>query len=250
MLALMKRLMNSIFGKIVVMIIIAGMAFWGADQAWTTMNGGLGSNLAAAGPRNIDMTTFDSRVENLLRNLNANAEKPITKSEAADQGIVDQVFQLEKSKIVSLGYASTIGVTPSTNAVVEQLKTVEAFKNPLTGELDLNTYREVLYQNRFTKEQYEQQVSDDLTLKTLGEAATAAIYRHKSSPAFRLSILAKHATSPGSSSMQRRRQRQTHRPMRKSAPSTMKTWRHSNSRNVVPSTCCAFLPKTSWQTSP
>ena len=176
MLALMKRLMNSIFGKIVVMIIIAGMAFWGADQAWTTMNTGLGSNLAAAGPRGIDMTTLDRRVENLLRNLNANADKPITKSEAAEQGIVDQVFELEKAKIVSLGYAASIGIEPSTSAIVEQLKTVDAFKNPLTGELDLNTYREVLYQNRFTKEEYEQQVSDDLTLKTLGEAASAAIY--------------------------------------------------------------------------
>ncbi|MEH6412053.1 MAG: SurA N-terminal domain-containing protein [Hyphomonas sp.] len=172
----MKRLMNSIFGKIVVMIIIAGMAFWGADQAWTTMNTGLGSNLAAAGPRGIDMTTLDRRVENLLRNLNANADKPITKSEAAEQGIVDQVFELEKAKIVSLGYAASIGIEPSTSAIVEQLKTVDAFKNPLTGELDLNTYREVLYQNRFTKEEYEQQVSDDLTLKTLGEAASAAIY--------------------------------------------------------------------------
>ena len=176
MLALMKSLMNSIFGKIIVMIIIAGMAFWGADSAWTTMSTGLGSNLAAAGPRGIDMTTLDRRVENLLRNLNANADKPITKSEAADQGIVDQVFELEKAKIVNLGYAGTIGVEPSTNAVVEQLKTVDAFKNPLTGELDLNTYREVLYQNRFTKDEYEQQVSDDLTLKTLGEAASAAIY--------------------------------------------------------------------------
>ena len=176
MLALMKRLMNSIFGKIVVMIIIAGMAFWGADQAWTTMNTGLGSNLAAAGPRGIDMTTLDRRVENLLRNLNANADKPITKSEAAEQGIVDQVFELEKAKIVSLGYAASIGIEPSTSAIVEQLKTVDAFKNPLTGELDLNTYREVLYQNRFTKEEYEQQVSDDLTLKTLGEAASAATY--------------------------------------------------------------------------
>ncbi|KJS37768.1 MAG: hypothetical protein VR74_07790 [Hyphomonas sp. BRH_c22] len=172
----MKRLMNSIFGKIVVMIIIAGMAFWGADQAWTTMNTGLGSNLAAAGPRGIDMTTLDRRVENLLRNLNANADKPITKSEAAEQGIVDQVFELEKAKIVSLGYAASIGIEPSTSAIVEQLKTVDAFKNPLTGELDLNTYREVLYQNRFTKEEYEQQVSDDLTLKTLGEAASAATY--------------------------------------------------------------------------
>ena len=60
--------------------------------------------------------------------------------------------------------------------MVEQLKTVDAFKNPLTGELDLNTYREVLYQNRFTKEEYEQQVSDDLALKTLSEGATAALF--------------------------------------------------------------------------
>lgn len=176
MLALMKSLMNTIFGKFVVLIIIAGMAFWGADQAWTSMNTGLGSNLAAAGPRGIDMTTFDRRVENLLRNLNANADKPVTKSEAAEQGIVDQVFELETSKIVSLGYASTIGIAPSTSAVVAQLKTVDAFKNPLTGELDLNTYREVLYQNRLTKEEYEQQVADDLALQTLAEAAAAATY--------------------------------------------------------------------------
>ncbi|MBU2085377.1 MAG: SurA N-terminal domain-containing protein [Alphaproteobacteria bacterium] len=176
MLALMKSLMNSIFGKIVVMIICAGMALWGADQAWTAVNSGLGSNLAGAGARGIDAQTLDRRVENLLRNINANADKPITKSEAADQGIVDQVFELEKSKIVNLGYANAIGVKPSTDAVVEQLKTVDAFKNPLTGELDLNTYREVLYQNRFTKEEYEQQVSDDLTLKTMSEGATAALF--------------------------------------------------------------------------
>ena len=176
MLAVMKSLMNSIFGKIVVMIICAGMALWGADQAWTAVNSGLGSNLAAAGARGIDAQTLDRRVENLLRNINANADKPITKSEAVEQGIIDQVFQLEKSKIVSLGYANAVGIKPSTDAVVEQLKTVDAFKNPLTGELDLNTYREVLYQNRFTKEEYEQQVSDDLALKTLSEGATAALF--------------------------------------------------------------------------
>jgi peptidyl-prolyl cis-trans isomerase D len=176
MLALMKSLMNSIFGKIVIMIIIAGMAFWGVDTMVAQMRSGLGSDLAAAGSRSIDVTGLDRRVENLLRNLNANADKPITKSEAVDQGLVDQVFEVEKSKIVNLGYAGMIGVKPSANAVVEQLKTVDAFKNPLTGELDLNTYREVLYQNRFTKEEYEQQVSDDLTLKTLSDAASAAIY--------------------------------------------------------------------------
>jgi peptidyl-prolyl cis-trans isomerase D len=176
MLAVMKSLMNSIFGKIVVMIICAGMALWGADQAWTAVNSGLGGNLAGAGTRGMDATSLDRRVETLLRNINTNAEKPITKSEAVEQGIVDQVFELEKSRIVSLGYANAIGIKPSTDAVVEQLKTVDAFKNPLTGELDLNTYREVLYQNRLTKEEYEQQVSDDLILKTLSEGATAALF--------------------------------------------------------------------------
>jgi peptidyl-prolyl cis-trans isomerase D len=176
MLALMKSLMNSFVGKIIVMIIIAGMAFWGVDQMFAQLRGGIGSNMAAAGSRGFDAIAFDRRVESVIRNINADAEEPVTKPELLEQGVIDQVFQLEAAKLTLLGYADSIGVHPSTDAVVEELKNIDAFKNPLTGALDLDTYRDVLYRSRISQADYEQQLSDDLTMKALRDAAGAAIY--------------------------------------------------------------------------
>lgn len=179
MLALMKSLMNSFVGKIIVMIIIAGMAFWGVDQMFAQLRGGIGSNMAAAGSRGFDAVTFDRRVESVIRNINADSEEPVTKPELLEQGVIDQVFQLEAAKLTLLGYADSIGVHPSTDAVVEELKNIDAFKNPLTGALDLDTYRDVLYRSRITQADYEQQLSDNLTMKALRDAAGAAIFPPK-----------------------------------------------------------------------
>ena len=179
MLALMKSLMNSFVGKIIVMIIIAGMAFWGVDQMFAQLRGGIGSNMAAAGSRGFDAVTFDRRVESVIRNINADSEEPVTKPELLEQGVIDQVFQLEAAKLTLLGYADSIGVHPSTDAVVEELKNIDAFKNPLTGALDLDTYRDVLYRSRISQADYEQQLSDDLTMKALRDAAGAAIFPPK-----------------------------------------------------------------------
>ena len=96
-----------------------------------------------------------------------------------EQGVIDQVFQLEAAKLTLLGYADSIGVHPSTDAVVEELKNIDAFKNPLTGALDLDTYRDVLYRSRITQADYEQQLSDDLTMKAMRDAAGAAIFPPK-----------------------------------------------------------------------
>lgn len=176
MLALMKSLMNSFVGKIIVMIIIAGMAFWGVDQMFAQIRGGIGSDMAAAGSRSFDPATFDRRVESVIRNINVESEEPVTKPELLEQGVIDQVFQLEAAKLTLLGYADSIGIQPSAEAVVEELKGIDAFKNPLTGTLDLDTYRDVLYRSRITQTDYEQQLADDLTLKALRNAAGAAIH--------------------------------------------------------------------------
>tara|TARA_R100001079_G_scaffold59226_1_gene30307 strand:+ start:1213 stop:3126 length:1914 start_codon:yes stop_codon:yes gene_type:complete len=176
MLALMKSLMNSFVGKIVVMIIIAGMAFWGVDQMFAQIRGGLGSNMAAAGSRGFDAAAFDRRVESVVRNINADSEEPVTKPDLVEQGIIDQIFNMEAAKLTLLGYADSIGVRPSTDAVVEELRNTDAFKNPLTGSLDLDTYRLVLNQNRISQADYEQQLSDDLTMAAMRDAAGAAIY--------------------------------------------------------------------------
>ena len=175
MLAIMKRLTQSIFGKLIAMILVVGMAVWGVENIFNQVRNGLGSDLLAAGTASVGVDAFDRRIEMLLRNVNQQSETPISKEEAVERGMVDQVFALEQSQTTKLGYAARIGIQPSTDAVVAQLKRVDAFKNPLTGELDLTTYQRVLAQNGFSQTEYENQVKSDLTLAALQDGATAGM---------------------------------------------------------------------------
>ena len=175
MLALMKRLTNSVFGKIVVMIIVVGMAFWGVDGVVNQIRNGLGANIAQAGSRGFDPTDLDRRVESILRNMNATSEKPVTKTEALENGLIDQIYESESARITVLGYGAGLGLAPSTNAVLEQTKSIEAFQNPLTGELDATLLRQRVQQLGFTLDDFEQQMADDLTIQTMQVAATSAV---------------------------------------------------------------------------
>lgn len=175
MLALMKRLTNSVFGKFVVMIIIVGMAFFGVDTIVSQIRGGLGANIAQAGARGFDPADLDRRVESVLRNMNAASERPLTKSEALETGEIDRIVAAETARITVLGYAASLGLQPSTEAVLEETQSIEAFQNPLTGELDPALLRQRLQQLGFSLKEFEEQISDDLAIQTLQTAATAAV---------------------------------------------------------------------------
>jgi peptidyl-prolyl cis-trans isomerase D len=175
MLALMKRLTNSVFGKFVVMVIIVGMAFFGVDSIVSQIRGGLGANIAQAGARGFDPADLDRRVESVLRNINAASEKPLTKSEALETGEIDRIVAAETARITVLGYAASLGLRPSTEAVLEETQSIEAFQNPLTGELDPALLRQRLQQLGFSLAEFEEQISDDLAIQTMQVAATAAV---------------------------------------------------------------------------
>ncbi len=175
MLALMKRLTNSVFGKLVVMIIIIGMAFWGVDSIFNLVRGGLGANITQAGSRGFDPSDLDRRVESVLRNMNATSEKPVTKTEALENGLIDQIYGSEAARITALGYGASLGIAPSTDAVLAQTRSIEAFQNPLTGELDATLLRQRLQQLGFTLSEFEEQIGDDLMIQTMQNAATSAV---------------------------------------------------------------------------
>lgn len=170
--ATIKKLMKSFLGTIVLLVIIVGMAAWGIEDIF---RGNLGGSMVEAGSRTLSAETLDRRVENVLRNLNDTSEKPLNKNEAVDQGIVDQVFAIEVSKVAHLGYANQIGAIPPDEKIIEQLEGNSSFANPLTGEFDLNTYTQVLNQNRLSPGIYEEQIKDDISLEYIRSAATSAV---------------------------------------------------------------------------
>lgn len=179
MLALMKSLTRSLVGKLVLMIVVVGMALWGVDQIFAQIRSGLGANIAAAGARSITPQQLDDRVEAVLRNINASAEKPVSKSEALENGLIDQVIAVEKARLVRLGYAENAGISPSTQAVVEEMNSITAFQNPLTGDLDSVMFRDRIAQLGMTPAQFERQLQDDIIIETLSAGGGAGIYGPK-----------------------------------------------------------------------
>ncbi|HRJ01578.1 MAG TPA: SurA N-terminal domain-containing protein [Hyphomonas sp.] len=171
----MKRLTNTVFGKIVVMIIVVGMAFFGVDTIVNQIQGGLGANIAQAGSRGFSAADLDRRVETVLRNMNQTSERPITKTEALENGMIDQIVAQESARVTVLGFAGSIGLSTSTDAVLAETRSIEAFQNPLTGELDPTLLRQRLQQLGFTLNEFEEQIGDDLMISTLQAAASSAI---------------------------------------------------------------------------
>ncbi len=164
---------NRIVGGLLLGIIILGMAVWGIEDIF---NGGIGSNIIQAGERGISQQDLDRKFEEELNRARQQQEgAAITKEQGVEFGLLDQVFALEASRLAFLGHARRIGADASPRALTNQVREVEAFKNPVTGEFDLNTYRRVLADNRFTQSGFERDVTDDLTLSYLRDGITAAV---------------------------------------------------------------------------
>lgn len=176
MLALMKKMTRSPVGKLVLMIVIVGMAFWGVDAIVNQMRSGLGANVVSAGSRGLDPAGLDFRVETVLRNINATSERPMSKSEALEEGLIDQIVEVEKARIIRLGYGESVGISPSPEAVVAEMNSIAAFQNPLTGELDPAMFRDRISQLGMTPAQFERQLQDDILIRALTHAGQSAVY--------------------------------------------------------------------------
>lgn len=172
MLTMFRNLLRSkIFGLLFFGLVIAGMALMDIGDIFS---GGSG-NLVKAGDRSISLQEFDEDVQNRLRDMSRQQKKAVTKADAVDNGVVDQLFAQQVSRIVTLGYGENIGARASTDAVMKSVLEQEAFNNALTGEFDPAVYQDVLERNRFTAREYEQSVRDDLTGNYILGAVGAAI---------------------------------------------------------------------------
>ncbi len=153
-------------------LLIIAMAGWGVNDLFS---GRLGTDLATAGPRSLTLDDFDRALETYIRNERAQNERTVTRAQAVESGVVDQLFAFSASRIASLGFAETVGAGASDAAVLERIRAQEAFAAPETGAFDLSTYRAILRNNNFTPAEFERDTKDRLTLDYLRNATAAAL---------------------------------------------------------------------------
>jgi len=173
MLGLMKRLtQNKILGPILIGLVILSMAVWGIEDIFS---GRIGSNIIKAGERGITEQQLDRKFENYLSNVRREQEGAVlTREQAVERGILDQIYNVERSRLTSLGYARQLGADASPAALTEEVRSIDAFNDPLTGEFDAVTYRAALGRNRISVDEFEADTRDRLTLDYVREGIEAA----------------------------------------------------------------------------
>lgn len=172
MLGFMKRLtQNKIFGPILIGIVVLSMAVWGIEDIFS---GNIGSNIIKAGDRGINQQQLDRKFENYLSNVRREQQGlALTRQEAVEQGLLDQIYNVERSRLTSLGYARELGADASAVALTEEVRSIDAFNDPLTGEFDAVEYRAALGRIQISVEEFEADTQDRLTLDYLREGIEA-----------------------------------------------------------------------------
>ena len=176
MLGLMRQLtQNKFAGGILFGLVILSMAVWGPGLS-DVFSGGFGTQIIQAGDRSATEQQINRKFENYLNNVRReDPSNSITRQQAAEQGILDQVFNVERSRLTNLGYARQLGADASAKALLEDVNAIDAFQNPLTNEFDRQYYRNALSRIDVTPREFESDTQDRLTLDYVRDGINAAI---------------------------------------------------------------------------
>ena len=173
MLEQFRKLSQSKIGIPIIGLMILGMAAWGIEDIFS---GGFGRKVIKAGERSATEFEINRKFENYLNNLRR--EQPgnaITRQQAAQNGILDRVFNDERSRLTILGYSRRLGADASGQALLEDVNSIDAFKNPLTNEFDSQYYRNALSRASVSPQEFESDTQDRLTLGYLQEGVRSAL---------------------------------------------------------------------------
>lgn len=157
-------------GGIFVIVIIA-MAAWGVTDIFA---GGNSASLVSAGDRAVSDRQLDATLERILRTQTDERGRALTKEEAMERGVLDQVFAEMTRETMLTAYADKQGISATTDAIVETIRTDPVFQDT-TGMFDPARYRQLLDNNGFRQADYEADLEASMTLDRLSAVPSAGL---------------------------------------------------------------------------
>ena len=165
MLTMMRNMLRSKAAGGLFVILIIAMAAWGVTDIFA---GGAGSGLISSGDRVVTDRQFDTSVERVLINAEDAQGRSLTKEQALDQGIIDQVFSRKQTETLLTAYADRLGVSATKDAIDNEIRTSSFFQDD-TGLYDANLYLSILDANSIRPADYRDNVEIELTIERLRE---------------------------------------------------------------------------------
>ncbi|WP_169711707.1 peptidylprolyl isomerase [Henriciella litoralis] len=171
MLTMIRNMLRSKLAGLLFVLLIVAMAAWGVTDVFS---GGLGGNLAQAGNTEFSESDLDREVERQLRTATDDRGRSLSKAQAVERGLVDQVYQRELFRTTLVAYASKLGAGATDAEVLDVIREDPAFESD-TGAFDPNLYRGLLNQSGFTPASFEKFLKRDLTINRLTGTISAGL---------------------------------------------------------------------------
>ena len=171
MLTLFRNMLRTRLAGLLFLLIIIAMGAWGVTDVFS---GGLGNNLAAAGNVTLTEAQLDQEVERELRSATDEQGRALSKAQAAERGMIDQIYQRELFRTSLMAYADKLGATVTDDAILRVIREESAFQSD-TGTFDPELYRALLNANGFTPAMFERSLRRDLTIERLTLSAQAGL---------------------------------------------------------------------------
>lgn len=171
MLTLIRNMLRTKFAGLLFILLIVAMGAWGVTDIFS---GNLGNNFAVAGNQKLTQTQFDQQVERQLRTAQDDRGRAISKAQAVERGMIDQIFQREIFRTTLMAYAEKLGAIATDEAVLDVITTDPSFQSD-TGTFDTMRYRQLLQANGFSTRMFEDFLKRDMTISRITETTQAGL---------------------------------------------------------------------------
>ncbi len=159
MLERMRIMAKSPLAMVMIGLLILSFAVWGISDVF---RGGQGDAVVIVGPNKVSVQEYAQAWDRELNRIIRQSEGKITTKQARDYGLAEQLLQRMTNDAAVDAKASQMGIGMSDRLIAEEIRKLEAFVDPITGKFSDEQYRSTLANARYTPEQFERGVRNDL----------------------------------------------------------------------------------------
>lgn len=157
MLDYLRRSASSVVAKAMLLLLILSFAAWGIGDIFSSRSSN--AALATVGKTEIGMERFRSEFSRELQRVGQILGQPITREQAMAMGVDNMLLQrLINSQVMQEG-AKDMGLLPSDNVVLSEIRTNDEFYNE-AGQFDRRVFTDVLSRAGLSEDMYVARVRE------------------------------------------------------------------------------------------
>ena len=153
---------------VIIVLLVLGFALYGVGGIFT----GSGTAVVVVGDEQISQRELAQAFEREWQGIQEQNPEA-TREQALEAGLGDQVLQRLIVQAAFYAKARDMGLVTSDRALNTELRSYQAFHNPVTGSFEPSLYRSALVGARYTPADFERSVSEDMTRTQLAQTLGA-----------------------------------------------------------------------------